>query len=214
MDAALAERNQKLYKDLVALATKWRSAGDLRHIFPTLHASICQGILEEARRGRYQQPDWILRLNNRFVERFFEAVNLWESGQPDKLAQAWKMAFTEAAEIQKNPGRDGFDPRIAPDRIALLFAGAHIFNDISLSLREVGCGPKDDFAKVLDVINRSEAAYMGAVQHMVRRMAAAMGHQGANSIHEWRTKVWQTECPELPEPEANTSGPGPITGPR
>lgn len=202
--AELVTRNNDAIRFLSDLHRDWRTKGDLRNGFAKVHECMARGILNAAQSGRFQNPDWMLRMNYRFAVLLDYALDaLWERNGRTKrnLPKAWSQAFDIADKLQRDrawPG--GWDPRIAVDRVTLVMASAHIFNDLTLALHQEGCASKADFASILPILDRCEAEHIGVVAKGLKDIGSLIGVPGTNSLRQWRSAVWSYACEGGPHP--------------
>jgi len=192
---------QYLTKRLQEQAETWNMKGDLRGGFADAHACMCGGITDKALARGFKQNRWILKLNRVFVESFFAWLKQWESRTgKGNMPKRWWLAFSRAEAIQHDPSRKdpslpgGDLPVSARKRVTLVLAGAHIFEDIPMALRKEGCGPKDDFEAVMDVIDMCEKKILGPFTKELKDWAGRLGYPRANAIRDWRTVAWKSVC--------------------
>lgn len=184
------DRIVQLEDQLKTRRETWRTAGDHRWGFAENHLCMSAGIRALAMGGSLQDPCWILRLDEAFLKKFFDALNAWESRRLDTLPTAWHNAFRIANRIQQTPGWPNYTASTDTDRVILIMASAHIFYDITTVLTEEGCGPQPDFAAIESVVDSCSEAWMGTFRDNLRQVAVSLGIPGANAIVEWRNKVW------------------------
>jgi hypothetical protein len=190
---------------LFDLYVKWENAGDYRAAFANLHGCISKNIGDYVASKRFKNGDWVNALNGQFISRFEDALSNWEKQQYDKVAREWKLAFSWAEMIQKDPGwgPDGqrYDPKLAQKRVTVLMAGAHILHDIKATLKSVGCKSKEDYLAVMPIINHCEAQFLGPPTHMIRIFLSLFtSMEGVNAIEQWRNAVWAHVCEGAPDP--------------
>ena len=201
---ALVGKSVGITRFLGELADHWRVRGDLRYGFADAHQCMSRQITAAAKAGKFRDPDWVLKLNYQFGILFDRALNGWDerkSLRRKDVPKAWKIAFTTAENIQKDrswPG--GQKPWIAPDRVTLTMAGAHIFNDLTVTLRKEGCRSKSDFRYIMDLVDRCELKVLGLARKTIKDVGARIGVPGADSIRQWRISVWNYVCERGPHP--------------
>jgi hypothetical protein len=192
----LLAQSQQLTKKLEELATKLLANGDFRYQFLQLHSCISNGIMAKASAGGFIDPCWILKLNIRFMERFFEAYNAYEAGQQTNYR--WKEAF-EMAKMEKEAyAKQGWSQDQAISLVTIAMASAHIFSDLYYSLAEVGCGPRSDFFSIMDIIDDCERSLaLGDLMKAYKDMFGSLpvfGNPGNFAIRDWRTAIFSLVC--------------------
>jgi len=115
---------------------------------------------------------------------------------PEEIADGWRLLF----DGETTAGWGGYNPSIATDRVILAMAAAHILTDIPVALAELGCCSSADYFAIEQVVNNCSQQWMGNIRHLLQQLAVQIGVPGANSIIEWRTKVWNYVCNCGPHP--------------
>jgi hypothetical protein len=125
--AALATIDQVLER-MDHLLDRWEAARDNRAVFLLSYRIVTQVMEDAVRRGRFEDNEWMERLDVQFAQEFFDAVDADESGKP--FPECWRVAFDLARKRKTTVLRD-----------LLLGMNAHIVHDLPLALVKVGIEP-------------------------------------------------------------------------
>ena len=177
----LLAKSHKLIAQLDQLADKMQSTGDLRYEVVHAHSCLSKGIVAKAAAGGFHDNLWVLKLNIRMIEKLFVAYNAYEAGLQARAD--WQEAFNEAKNLRNTYAQKGLTREQAAASVTILMGSAHIFGDLRASLAELGCGPKNDFLSIMDIIDKCERGLPGAVAML-----------GSTVIRDWRMAVWSQVC--------------------
>jgi hypothetical protein len=121
---------------------------DSRCVFTCCYAHLTAQLADRIDDGRFQDPEWIALLAERFAARYLDVLERADAGLP--LGQAWEAVFGAIADRRSSVLED------------LIFAiTAHIVHDLPLALEEVGRmgGPSGsrlaDYDSVNEVMGRA-----------------------------------------------------------
>jgi hypothetical protein len=187
----LLAKSHELTAQLEQLADKMEGAGDLRFGFLRVHACDSHRIMAKAAAGGFQDSHWILKLNIRFMEKFFEAYNAYEAGLP--VGSDWQEAFNEAKDLRNTYAQEGLTREQATTSVMLLMAYPHMFDDLKASLAELGCGPKNDYISVTPIIDKCERQFLRGYKD-TQGSLPLVGMMESTGIGGWRMTVWSQVC--------------------
>lgn len=113
-------------EDVVEQMTeRWRvlhRQRDWRAVFAKTYLATTEQLLEAYRKpGTFLNPEWIVRIDCEFAQRYFEAFDAWERGEP--CPWPWRIAFRSASSKRTMVFQD-----------MLLGMNAHINYDLPFSL--------------------------------------------------------------------------------
>jgi hypothetical protein len=168
-----------------------QAAGDLRYGFLRVHSCDSNRIMAKAATGGFQDARWILKLNIGIIERFLEAYNAYEAGQ--QARPDWQETFNEAKDLRNTYAQRGLTRAQATTSVTLLMAYTHIFGDLRPSLAEFGCGPKNDFLSVMDIIDSCQRQFLDKYKDVAGELPL-VGTMGSAGIRDWRVAVWSQVC--------------------
>lgn len=196
INSNLLERNRIIEADLLRSAEQYYEGGDLRWFFSYAHGKITEQINKNIK--IFEKPNDLLRLNIHFAETYIRAVN----GQPHNQ---WREAFQYCESLQ-NTGIF-FGGEFCGARMAKV----HIYIDLSIALREVGCISPKDYSNMLVFVNRSSLAAlarlrgkaMGSAQSILQYFFSDWFNM---NVEVWRNNVYEEVCHvPVPDVDANFS---------
>jgi hypothetical protein len=182
------------------MTARWRRlhrAGDWRAVFAKTYLTTTEQILLATHRpGVFANPEWIVHLDCRFAQRYFDAFDNFESKAA--CPAPWRAAFDAAMRKQTFILQD-----------ALLGMNAHINYDLPHSLDETipqGLGMEELEPYRLDnaALNTVLAESVGVVQaaladnydivlHLLNRGLGRRDEGFATTlVHAWRARAWGT----------------------
>jgi len=182
------------------MTARWRRlhrARDWRAIFAKTYLTTTEQILAATRRpGVFANPAWIVEIDCRFAQRYFDAFDRFEAGAPCPLP--WRAAFDAAVRKQTFILQD-----------VLLGMNAHINYDLPHSLDETvprRLGPAEMEPYRLDnaAMNRVLAESVGVVQAaladhydaVLHLLNAGLGRRdegfATRLVEAWRARAWGT----------------------
>ena len=182
------------------MTARWRRlhrAGDWRAIFAKTYLTTTEQILAATRRpGVFANPAWIVEIDCRFAQRYFDAFDRFEGG--GRCPLPWHAAFDAAVRKQTFILQD-----------VLLGMNAHINFDLPHTLDETiprGLGPDGMEAYRLDnaALNRVLAESVSVVQvtladhydAVLHLLSAGLGRRdegfASRLIETWRARAWGT----------------------
>jgi hypothetical protein len=173
------------------VAHKMQDMGDLRYETVRGWACLSNGIMARAAAGGFQDNRWVLKLNNRVMEKFLEAYNADQAGQQARAD--WQEAFNEAKDIRNTYAQKGLTREQAITSVTLLMVYTHVFGDVRGSLAELGCRPKNDFVSIMELIDQCSRQFLGRNKDAVGNVLLA-DRVGSTSIRDWRMAVWSQVC--------------------
>ncbi|WP_142858016.1 DUF5995 family protein [Salinigranum halophilum] len=112
---------------LSAAETHLRGEGDRRAVFLTVYAAMTARVRAGLTSGVFDDPEWVRQYLVAFAEYYRRALVAFERGE--RVAPAWRVAFGASR---------GGETLVIQD--ALLGINAHIVNDLTFALDDVGVG--------------------------------------------------------------------------
>jgi hypothetical protein len=119
------------------LLERWEAARDHRAVFLLSYRIVTEVMRESVRNGRFQDNEWMERLDVQFAQEFFDAVDAGESG--GAFPDCWRVAFELARKRETTVLQD-----------LLLGMNAHIVHDLPVALVKVGIASEERSLRLRD----------------------------------------------------------------
>lgn len=116
---------QQVLERMDRLFERWEAARDNRAVFLLSYRIVTEVMRESVGKGRFQDNEWMERLDVQFAQEFFDAVDADESGSA--FPECWRVAFELARKLETTVLQD-----------LLLGMNAHIVHDLPVALVKVG----------------------------------------------------------------------------
>lgn len=120
------------------LRSYFETRDDRREVFLTIYERVTGEVADRIDRGAFYDPDWVADYLTAFANLYRRALYDYETGNPDRLPDAWQLAFETAV-----------DGSVMAVQDAVLGINAHINYDLAFALASVGIDP-DREAKYRD----------------------------------------------------------------
>jgi hypothetical protein len=157
MEPDLHHRLQAIVDRLRECQHRFERARDSRAIFSYIYATITHDVDHQMERLGLVDPGWIVTLAEAFADRYFAAIDAFETGQP--VSPAWRAVF-EALDGRSSVLEDAVFPMTV-----------HIVHDLPLALIDVGFGSRSSGRHLhdFDRINKVMETSMDKIRRGVTR---------------------------------------------
>jgi len=178
------------YRRLRGLERLFRSRGDRRAVFLTVHVRVTREVAARVERGEFENPAWVGDYLVTFADFYRRALLDFETGDVESIPEAWRPFFRATAA----------DALVV--QCAVLGINAHVNYDLALALRELGidgdrASKYHDHRRINEVLwrlvdgtlDRLAETYApgldalddvaGPVGEWIRFLALAVGREGA-----------------------------------
>lgn len=185
---SLADFSQRLLQ----LEMTFADRHDPRAVFAAMYVVLTQNGIEAIERGDFEDGDWVGAFMLAFGNFYRQALFDYESGNRDRVPDAWIVAFDTAAEDS-----------VTVFQHALLGIHAHINRDMGYALAEV-TPPCDharrsvDFARTnrfivesIDAVEESVAKYDTDLGNLDTRLRRADERLLKQVLTQWRFGAWR-----------------------
>jgi hypothetical protein len=121
----MATQDYPTLDQMQALITRWQAASDQRAVFLACYRMMTSNMLAAISAGEFQDPNWVDQLLRCFAQRYFSALEAYES-RPDSAPAVWQLAHNRAREA-----------RVSALQKLLLGVNAHINYDLVFTVDDL-----------------------------------------------------------------------------
>jgi hypothetical protein len=191
--------HQPITQKMQTLVDEWTQAYDRRAIFLHCYMLMTRNMLAAIESGEFHDPDWVRPLLHRFSDYYFDALEAYESQNPN-TPKVWQRAHDASQE-----------EKVAVLQHLLLGVNAHINYDLVLTLVEMletewdaldesmrkwryadHCHVNAIIARTIDSVQDQVVEILVPKMDLVDRLLGPFDEWMASRlISHWREEVWQ-----------------------